>query len=229
MRKTKIAKTTKRKTYRRKGGKKATPTKGLASVPKSYQIINTIKPRIYKFEDTFQYNDIVGTGASIASADLWQISNIARYTALISMFRQYRINFVKYRFRLENLELTDNANVPLLYVKYNYDPNILAGVITENYMLRQSNVVLKTFIAQGGASDLLLEYTVKPAVMSAYKLFNSTNYVPNPAFNRWCDFDPSGTVDEVEHYGIQYYITNLPSGLRINVDVQLGYECRDLI
>lgn len=218
-----------KKTYKKKNYKKATPTKGLASVPKSYQIINTILPRIYKFEDTYQANDIVGTGNTVVAVDKWQISSLYKYTALVSLYRQYRINYVKYRFRMNNVELTDNAIIPTMYIKYNYDPDLVSGSLNEDYFLRQSNCVVKQFQTGAGQEGTLLTYTVKPAVMMANKLYNSTNFVPTPSFNKWCDFDPAGTLAEIEHWGIQYLITNLPTGITMNLDLQMGFECRDLI
>lgn len=229
MKKSNVKKTYPKKSYKKKYMRKATPTKGVPKAVKNYQIINTIPKRVYQFEDCFQINDIVGTGNPVSSAEHWHIYLLQRYAALVSMFRQYRINYVKYRFRLNNLEASDNAIIPVLYVRHNYDPDLLNGAITENWMLRQSNVAVKTLIATGGSNDISFEYTVKPAVLGAYKLFNSTNFVPNPVFNRWCDFDPSDTLAEVDHLGLCYLFTHLPSGINVNIDCQMGYSCRDLI
>lgn len=232
MKKTHNKKTTAKRSYKKRTYAKRfkpTITKGVASVPKSYQLLNTIKPPIYRFKDTIQFNDIVGAGASVSAVDKWDMLQIPRYSALNAMFRQYRITNIKYRFRLNNHETTDNAVIPVLYVRYNYDPEFSAGTNTENTMLRQSNMVCKTFSSDGGTNDTILEYNVKPAIMTANKLYNSTNYVPSPAFNRWCDFDPAGTLAEVEYWGIAYFIPYLPAGININIDIEFSYQCRDLI
>lgn len=222
-----VRKAYRKRTYKKKAPK-ATPTKGLAHNPKSYQVLNTIKPRIYKFEETFHQNSIVGAGAPVGAVDKFAISLLQRYNNLITMFRQYRINYIKYRFSVRNIDTTDGSVIPKLYVKYNYDPDLLIGALNENTMLRQSNMVLKQFITDS-AEGLQFEYTIKPAIMEAQKLYNTSNFTPSPQFKRWCDFDPSGTIQEVEHWGIQYYIPTLATGQTIDIECQFGYECRDLI
>lgn len=219
--------------YSRKStGSKPTPTKGTAYVPTGYQILNTIKPMIYRFKDTFQLNDIVGAGVAVAGLNVFSIKDIIRYGNLTSMFRQYRITNVKLRFRLNNVELTDNAQLPTLYCKYNYDPDLQTAAVTEDYMLRQSNVIVKQF-HHNTIQGSLLEYNVKPCIFRATMLYpgvvGTATYMPSPVWNSWVDLDPSTTVNEAVYYGLQYYITNLPTGITINLDGELSYECRDLI
>jgi len=211
--------------------KKYTPSsvRGVASNPQNYQIINSFtKPYLYKFKDTFQMNDIVGTGSGVVGLNTFQIKQIARYTALTSMFRRYRIDKIVFRFRLDNVELTDNAKIPTMYLRYNYDPDLVLGALSEDVMLRQQNVVAKQF-HHNTINGSTLTYAIKPAVLIGTQLFNSTNFVPSPVFNRWCDFDPAGTVDEINHYGLQYVITNLPAGININADCEIQYTCKDVI
>lgn len=226
-------KTTTRKRYmRRKGAKrilKPTPTRGVASNPQNYQVINSNpKYTYYRFKDTFQLNDIVGTGVGIVGLNTFQIKQVARYTALVSMFRQYRIDSIKLRFTLNNVELTDNAILPKMYIKYNYDPDLVLGVMSEDYFLRQQNVICKQF-HHNTINGSTLTYTLKPAVLVGTQLFNTTSFVPTPVYNRFVDFDPSGTLDEINHYGLQYVVVNLPSGVNINLDCEFQYTCRDVI
>lgn len=222
-------KTTKRAPMRKKSTyRKATPTSGVAGNNKNFQIINTIKPRIYNFEDCINWATIPGSGTYAAVVDILSIVALGRYGNLITMFRQYKINSLKYRFRCRYLETTDGNFIPTMYIKYNYDPDLLVGALNEAYFLRQSNTVVKQFMTNDN-SDSLLEYTVKPAVMGAKQLWGTTAYVPSPMFNQWVDFDPSGTLAEVAHYGVQYFINNVPIGQTIEVQIQMNYSCRDLI
>lgn len=222
--------------YRKKTAKTnykaSTPTKGKAYVPTGYQILNTIKPMIYKFKDSFQLNDIVGSGVAVAGLNVFTIRDLNRYTNLSSMFRQYRITNVKLRFRLNNVELTDNSQLPTLYCKYNYDPDVQTASITEDYMLRQSNVVVKQF-HHNTIQGSLLEYNIKPCIFRATMLYpgvvGTATYMPSPVYNSWVDLDPSTTLNEAVYYGLQYFITNLPTGITINLDGEYSYECRDLI
>lgn len=202
--------------------------RGVVSNPQNYQIINATRSRVYKFKDTFQMNDVSGTGVSVVGLNTFQIKQVARYTALVSMFRRYRIDAIKIRVTLNNVELTDNAILPRLYLKYNYDPDLVLGNISEDYFLRQHNVVCKQ-LHHNTINGSVLTYTLKPAVLIGTQLFNSTTFVPSPVFNRWCDFDPSGTLDEINHYGFQYFFTNVPSGIGINLDCEMQYSCKDVI
>lgn len=221
-----------KKVYKRKPRRRVvrpTTTRGIPSNPKNYQIINSAnKTVIHRFKDTWQLNDIVGAGVSIPGLNTFQISQIGRYTALASMYRRYRIDSIKFRFRLNNVELTDNAELPTMYVRYNYNPDQTLGVMTEDYFLRQQNVIAKQF-HHNTINGSVFTYTVKPAVMVGTQLYNSTNFVPSPVFNRWCDFDPALTTDEINHYGLQYFITNLPTGIKINLDAEVSYSCKDII
>lgn len=207
---------------------KTTNVKGVASQPVNYQIINKTKPPIYRFKDTFQLNDIVGANGAIQGLNTFQISQLARYNSLVSMFRQYRITNLKLRWRLQNIDTTDGNQLPTIYMRYNYDPELVTAVLSENYFLRQQNVICKQF-HHNTITGSLLTYNIKPAVMRASQLYNSTSFVPVPTFNTWQDMDPAGTVDEVNHYGLQYFITNLPAGTNLNLDCEMSYECRDVV
>lgn len=133
------------------------------------------------------------------------------------------------RFRLKNIELTDNAVAPTMWIRYNYDPNLTSSSIGENQMSRLSNVVVKQFNF-GHPSGALLEYTIKPAILRAIQLYNSTAFVPSPQFRQWVDFQNNvGASVDVDHYGIQYFINNLPSGITIEHDIEMSYSCTDLI
>lgn len=206
--------------------------KAVVSVPRGYQMLNNIKRKVYHFKDTMQLNDIVGTGVSVSGTNVFTIKDVNRYTALIAMFRQYKINWIKLRWRLDNVELTDNAKLPTLYCRYNYDPDLQAASITEDTMLRTSNVVVKQF-HHNTIQGSLLEYALKPCILRATMLYpgavGTATYSPSPAFNQWVDFDPSTTVNEMVFYGLQYFFTNVPTGITINLDAEYAYSCRDLI
>lgn len=217
----------KRKTNYKKSYRRAGPTRGIPRNPADFQILNAKKSDVFKFKETIQINDIVGTGAGVASVERFNIGQSGRIAALISMFNQYRITKAVYHFRCKYLDTTDTALIPAMYVKYNYDPDLLSGVITEDWALKQSNVVLKQFLTSDSRGTTLT-YTVKPAQLVAYKLYLSTNYVPSPVFNKWTDFDPVGTTSETDHLGLWYYIPVLVTGQSINMDLELHYECRDL-
>lgn len=210
----------------RKYSKPLAKSNASASLTRNYNILNTVKPAIYKFTDTFQLNNIVGTGVSVVGLSNVKIGDLARYSALTSMFRKYRINAIKLNFRLRTIELTDQAEHPHLLLRWNYDPSLLSSSITENFMLRQQNVLSKQFI-HNTPDGCSLQYTLKPAVMFQTQNYNGTT-VQAPKFKQWIDFTGTSTT-EVDHYGIQYWLSSLPSGQTIDIDCSVYYECKDLI
>lgn len=208
-------------------GPKTTNTKGVAGGTRNFNVLNTVKPQVYLFKDTLQFNNIVGTGAAVVGVNNFDISQLPRYNALRTMFKRYKIVNAKWRFRLRTIELTDQAEHPNILLRYNYDPDLVVGSISENYMLRQSNVIQKQFI-HNTPEGCNLEYSIKPAVMGARKVISGSDFKPNPLFNQWLDFNEI-TNGEIQHYGIQYWLSTLPAGQTIDLDLQVTYCCKDLV
>lgn len=199
---------------------------GVAGGTRNFNMLNVIKPAVYKFKDSRQVNNIVGTGSAVVGVDNVKISDIARYSSLIGMFRKYRITQIKFRFRLRTIELTDQAAHPYMLLRWNYDSGLLSSAISEDFMLRQQNVVAKQFI-HNTPDGCNLEYTIKPATMAVVQNFNGTQVLA-PKFGQWIDFSQMAS-SEIDHYGIQYWLSTLPSGQVIDQDCQIFYECKDLI
>jgi len=195
----------------------------------NYQVLNKIR-KTYHFAECYDpdFSIITGTGNPIAAVTQFMASQLPRYAALVSMFRQIKIVSINFRFTLLTLEATDNSQLPTCYVRYNYNPGLLAGALSENQMERLSNVVKKTF-SSNTPQGRSFNYKVRPAVMRALHLYSSTGYVPSPQFNQWVDLDPDGTVDEIQHYGLQLYFPIIPSGQQIQCTAEVNYKCRDLI
>lgn len=215
-----------KRSYRSRRVPKTKPTWGIGGGTRNFNVLNTEKKQKYYFKETLQYNNIVGAGASIAAVNTFQMSLLPRYNALITMFKKYRVINLKWRFRLRTIELTDQAEHPNILLRYNYDPDLLSSSINENFMLRQTNVIQKQFI-HNTPQGCNLEYSTKPAIMGA-RYAPTGVYKPSPIFNQWCDFT-TAVPTEIDHYGIQYWISNLPTGQTIDVDLQITYQCCDLI
>lgn len=190
-------------------------------------ILNKLPRSVHRFKDTINFTDISGTGTQMTGLHQFDIGLTPRYTALKAMYRQYRIDMIKIRWRLRTNELTDNSIQPHVLMRYNYDPNVVIGDVTENYLLRQSNVCSKMFI-HNTPNGSQLQYTFKPAIVTAYRVVNNTNFLGAPIFNKWCDFQETGT-SEFAHFGLYYFINNLPVGQIIDFDMEFNYSCRDLI
>lgn len=203
--------------------------KSKASGVKNYQVLNKIK-KVYYFAESYDpsFSIMTGTGNPIAEVNQFMSSQLPRYSALISMFRQIKIIRIVYRFTLITVEQTDNSQLPTIYVRYNYNPSLLSTDLSENQMERLSNVVKKTF-SHNTPQSRSFNYTMKPCVMTALHLFSSGNYVPSPKWNQWIDLDPAGTTDEIQHYGLQLFLPIVPAGQQIQCTAEVQYACRDLI
>lgn len=187
-----------------------------------------IQKNYHTFKETINWNTIAGTGGSLGVVETFKVSELARYSALVSMYRQYKVNYIKHIITLNTYEYTDNAQKTKMYIRYNYDPDLIAGSLTEDYMVKQSNMIVKVF-GQGSPNDAKLLYRIKPCVMGAKRLYSSNVYVPSPLFNQWCDFDPSTTTDELGFYGWCYFIPNIPTGQQLEHQLEISITCRDLI
>lgn len=220
----------KRSNYTKKGAKK---TKSLfnakAKSVGNYQVLNKIN-KTYTFKESFQpeFSITAGIGNPVATLSKFKIAQLPRYSNIVSMFRQIRINYIDYRFTLITTEQTDNAVLPTMFIRYNYDPGLIVGALGEDQMERISNTVKKTF-SHNTPQGRSFCYRLKPALMGAVQLYASTNYMPTPIFNKYFDTDPAGTTDEAELYGLQWYIPNLALGQQIECSAEVSYTCRDLV
>lgn len=226
----KHTKSAKRSYYGKKGAKKTKTLFGAkAQSVGNYQVLNKIS-KTYHFKESFdpEFSITSGTGNPVATLSKFKIAFLPRYSNIVSMFRQIRINSITYRFTLLTTELSDNTILPTMYIRYNYDPTLIVGALGEDQMERISNVVKKTF-SHNTPQGRSFNYVLKPAVMGAIQLFSTTNYMPSPIFNKYFDTDPSGTTDEAELYGLQWYIPNLAVGQQIQCTAEVSYTCKDLV
>lgn len=213
-----------KKTYNRK--KRMYKAKlNRAYVPRDYEILNRQNQmKIYTFKENQATNDIVGTGTSISGGTSFNPEGAFTFFAqLKNNFKQYKLHYVRLRFRLNNIELTDNAVIPTLYVRYMYDPNANSANVTEAGMLRLNNCVRKQLQNNNGSNSDTLVYTIKPAILQANNVYGSSTGINfSPKFNQWCDI---GTL--LSHWGYLYFIDNLPTGMSISLDTEICYSFRD--
>lgn len=222
---TKGKKRTRRTTKLYRGTGKANKTNG--------QIVLNRMPLLkYPFKGIYVATTLTGS-ASVGSispqAGLvnFKINDLANYSQLVSLFKQYRINMIKVTFEYLQNETHDTAYIPTLYCRYNYDPNLVVGTLDEVYMENLRNCVKKKFITYGDAMrNCVASYKLKPATFVAKQIYGTMNYVPSPVFNQWLDF--TGTT-EIQYSGFSYFISNLTTGTSISIKYEYSIECRDPI
>lgn len=170
------------------------------------QILNKGKDRIYSTKRTYSQNIIIGAGVPVAAALQWNVSQFPDIGNLGSVFGQYKCKKLIYTFKLLNLEMTDNAVIPEIFIRYNDDPDLAAPNSASINNLR--NVKRHFF----NGNDLEISYTVYPKIIMAGQIYNTTGFTAVPRKAGWQDVDKT-----VGHYGLQYYIPNLPTGMSIEV------------
>lgn len=184
---------------------------GIANDP-TIQRINSLGWKSYFYKSTFELTTHTGASVSVTGLRQFYIGQVPQFAQLSELYRQYKIHSITLRFTLRNVENTDGNAMPKLYIRYNYDPNLSSGTILEAYMLKLTNTVIKTF-QSNSQKGITFTYKIKPCVMQALQFYNTTDFKPSPKFNQWCDFLDSGTAtDEIGHYGVQYFIPDLPTG-----------------
>jgi hypothetical protein len=220
-----------RKTYaqykKKKQNKALAFNRAKPRIARGYQVLNKYRAKSHYFEDTYS-TQTTGTPPIVnwAALPTFVISNLDRYSQLKLNYRQYRVKFFKIRMVMLQIENSDGATIPELFIRYNYDVDMPLPT-SEATMRRQQNMVYKRFL-QGDGSGTDFTYTVKPATMLAQRISGSNNYVHAPKFNQWCDFQNLAT-DEPVHYGMQMLIPNIPTGVNFEFQFTVGYECRDVI
>lgn len=170
----------------------------------------------YIAKKSYIQNQIFGTGAAVSAVLQWSIAQFPDIGNYSLVFNQYRCYKLKYHFRLQNQEMTDNAIIPFIYIRYNDDPDLTTP--SESTLLNMRNVMKHTFTP----GDLTCTYVVYPKKMMASQIYGSTGFTASPRKATWEDVDKS-----VGHYGLQYYIPNLPSGMTIEVTLEATVGFRE--
>lgn len=190
------------------------------------QVMNKGREKPLTLKNTQKANTISGTGnatfqclsftpnAGINSGVGNAPYSMPNFNKLTSIFKEYKVNYIDVTFKLLNLELTDNAVVPQIYLRAFDDPDITT--IDEAKMKKLRNVVRHSF----NGSDLIVTYRVYPRTLYAVKDWNTSNFVTKSKRAGWQDTTPVGPVptDGVAHFGLLYYIPNLAAGMQIDMD-----------
>lgn len=179
------------------------------------QIVNKGAETVFMSKKSYIQNNIVGAGTSVSAVLQWNITQFPDIGNYSLVFNQYKCYKLKYTFRLLNIEFTDNAILPYILIRYNDDPDITG--VTEGGIMNFRNVLKHTFTS----SDLVCSYTVYPKKMMASQVYNSTTLTATPRKASWEDVDKV-----VGHYGLQYILPNLPTGMQIEVilEATVGFK-----
>jgi len=216
---------TKRKSSRRPAtkGRKRT-RKSTAKTGRSRQMVtlNQIGPVPQVFKKT-SLGDLSGAIIIGGGAAYWALggvtgANMPDWTNILTLYNRYKILKVTYTFNVQPLGAGGlvSFDLPKLFIRYNYDSNMSAGLLGSN-ILTKCQEVNNTKQFQFTPEHTTFSYTFYPKCIEPVYLSSvATGY--KLAKPQYIDTQ-YGTVP---HYGIMYYFDFVATGIKITQDI--SYE-----
>jgi len=147
-----------------------------------------------------------GTGYPILfNLSTAQIPNFATYSPL---FTKLKVNSIKFIFELTTIEQSDDALIPIVYCRYNHDPDLTTTPLNGTYFGGVKNAVKKALTS----TDNRLEYTIYPQVMTGGAQATTGQYMPMPRKSSWID-----ATQDITQYGFMAYVSPFGTNEVINV------------
>lgn len=228
--------------------RRASRYRGIPTALVPYETIRNTNPqKSMRWAKTIFNNTIwTGAGATVAfngyfNLDATSSANLASGNAcpdlasLQGLFGMYKFEKIELTFRLRQLELSDTAQEPELYIRYNYDPNLDltagGGVAQINGW---ENVKTHKFTNQSP----IFQYTLYPKVMvPAYSytgVASSLGWGLSQHKPMWLDLSDQsgggagggGGATGVQHYGVSGYFGNIPTGQSISLDITFHFKTK---
>lgn len=139
-------------------------------------------------------------------------------STMTALFTKMKVNWIKAIFTLTTLETADDDVMPIVYIRYNNDPDLSAAAFTQTYFAALPGTVKKTFTSTSNR----LEYKIYPKVMTAGLQAPAGTWMPMPRAAGWID----GTQD-VALYGFQYYVAPMNAGQVMQLALEWDVTWKD--
>lgn len=167
---------------------------------------------------TLTGNDTVYSGTS---ATVFQLANVNGYSEFISLFDNYRITRVQYRWvcTRDPTQATAAGNKGI-YPRINWTHDFNDQIpISKDLIYQRANMKEVYFTSDRQKSRW---YTLKPSILAVmYESSTSSSY--SPKWLQWID-----TSDTAPHYGIKYAWDNLFAGVNVNLEAKIFLECKGI-
>lgn len=193
----------------------------------SSNVINRGRDRVVVWakKAAIESSTITGTGLVLANLNAtYNISGMPDLGSYTPLFNEYLFKKIIVTYRLSTLEQTDDATVPRMYFRYNYDTTWTGT----NLATMQELPGVRSHVFEPGATEFRV--TVYPKIpVPTY--FDVSALTVAAAFgstishkNMWLDTFNS----TMAHYGYMYVITGLATGQKIVVDYEytVGFRYR---
>jgi len=190
------------------------PSHGWSPASVSTQIINPRSAHFLRTQkrivnSTFGTGGIfIGAGPGTAFPVLFNTSTIScpQYATYTTLFNKMKVNNIKLTFELQTLDQTDDSLLPIIYIRFNHDPDLTTAGFTQTYFMQLNDVVKKTLTP----GDNNLEYTFQPQVMVGGLQTPAGTYAPMPRPCGWVD-----STQDVDLYGVQAYLPPFATGQQV--------------
>lgn len=166
----------------------------------------------------FTGNDLV---PSTDNATYFQLGNVVASGELVSLFDNYRINKVLYRWvctrNPDQVTTTANKGVyPRIVWTHDFNDS---AIISRNVIYQRANM---KEIFMGDNYQKSKWYSLRPAILAQmYESGSTTSY--SPKWRQWID-----TNDTAPHYGIKYSIDGAYSGMNVRMEAKIFIECKGI-
>lgn len=174
-------------------------------------------------DGTFNCHLIIGGNDTVPTANqatTFKLSDIVNHGELVSLFDQYRIVKVIYRWVItrdpSQATLAANKGIhPRINWKHDFNDST---PITVNQMYQNANMREFFFTDNRDATPW---YTLNPAMLSVgYETATASSYTSK--WRQWLDTNDSATP----HYGIKYCTQDLYSGVNLRLEAKIVVECK---
>lgn len=211
--------TTKPSTRRRRVPRPAMRRRRVMAVPRPSTILmNWGRSKPYNTKVLFNFNVMSGAGAPISQLATFRAIDIPGVASWADNFDQFRINKIVAKFANLRTEMTDDAVVPRVFCRFNYDDSLLVTSIGNlAFWSNKRNVKVHLFTQ----TDNTLTYTFYPRVMAA-GLLTGGGYAPMPRKAGWQDIEHN-----ILHYGFMYYIPVLQTGQQMTLDFEFHLSFKE--
>lgn len=182
-----------------------------------YVRLNTGGTRTFTVDRTVNIVNLTALGnvAALYNPSSTLSPLFSTYTA---QFNKMKVNWIKLAFTMTTLETADDDIMPIVYIRYNNDPDLTTTGFTQARFSALPGTVKKTFTSTSNR----LTYTIKPQIMTAGLQVGGSGYMPMPRKMGYID----GTQD-ITLFGAQYYLSPTNAGVVIQLSEHWNVTWKD--
>lgn len=211
-----------RKTFRKKRtGRKPRRMyrkRRMGNKPGTIKLVRWSSKQTSNVHEVLTGNDTLSSGTG---ATFFQLTNVNGYSELVSLFDNYRVTKVQYRWVCtRSPEQATTAGNKGLYPRINWTHDFNdSSTISRDLIYQRANMKEAYFTSDRQKSRW---YTLKPSILATMYESGATNAY-SPKWRQWID-----TNDTSPHYGIKWAYDQLYAGVNVNMEAKIFLECKGI-